>query len=54
MTLFEEWFLFLVLTIFNEGSYLKFKSSSILPSIYFSSNVKSRLNPFMEPISTKQ
>jgi len=41
------WFLVLVWTIFNEGAYLS--QSSILPSIYFSSIVKSRSNPFLEP-----
>ena len=40
------------LTIFNEGAYLS--QSSIRPSIYFSSIVKSRSNPFLEPTSTKQ
>ena len=44
----------LFLTIFNEGAYLTVKSVSIRPSIYFSSIVKSRSNPFPEPTSTKQ
>ena len=44
-----------VLTLFKEGAYLTFTSqSSIRPSIYFSSIVKSRSNPFLEPTSTKQ
>ena len=48
-------FLVLVLTISNEGAYLTFLSqSSIRPSICFSSIVKSRSNPFLEPTSTKQ
>jgi len=36
------------LTIINEGAYLTFKS------IYYSSIVKSRSNPFLELTSTKQ
>ena len=48
-------YLGLILTIFNEGVYLTFTSqSSIWPAIYFSSIVKSRSNPFLEPTSTKQ
>jgi len=39
--------LFLTLTIFNEVS-------SLSTSIYFSSNVNSSSNPFLEPTSTKQ
>ena len=44
------------LTIFNEGAYLiwHLSQSSIRPSIYFSSIVKSRSKPFLEPTSTKQ
>ena len=44
----------LVLTIFNEGAYLRLSQSSIRASIDFSSIVKPRLNLFMEPTSTKQ
>jgi len=44
----------LVLTIFNEGAYLTFKSIFHKASIYFSSIVISRSNPFLEPTSTKQ
>ena len=52
---FYKIFLVWVLTIFNEGAYSTFdlSQSSIRPSIYFSSIVKSRLNPFLEPTSTK-
>ena len=45
--------LVLVLTIFNEGAYLTFKSIFHKALIYFSSIVKSRSNPFLEPTSTK-
>ena len=44
----------LVLTIFNEGAYLTFKSIFHKALNYFSLIVKSRLNPFLEPTSTKQ
>ena len=42
------------LTIFNEGAYLTFKSVFHKALMYFSSTVKSRSNPFLEPTSTKQ
>jgi len=43
-----------VLTIFNEGAYLTFKYFFHKAFNYFSSIVKSRSNPFLEPISTNQ
>jgi len=39
---------------FHTCLYLTFKSIFHKPSIDFSSIVKSRSNPFLEPISTKQ
>jgi len=46
---------YLVLTIFNEGAYLTFKSQSyVRPSIYFSLIVNSRSKPFLKPTSTEQ
>ena len=47
-------FLFLFLTIFNEGAYLILKSIFHKALNLFSSIVKSRSNPFLEPTSTKQ
>ena len=42
---------YLVLTIFNEGVIWHLSQSSVRPSNYFSSIVKSRSNPFLEPTS---
>ena len=43
-----------VLTIFTEGLIWHLSQSSIRPSLYFSSIVKSRSNPFLESTSIKQ
>ena len=46
--------MFLVLTKFNDGTYLTFKSIFHKALIYFSTIVISRSYPFLEPTSTKE
>jgi len=42
------------MALFNKGFFLHKCQSAIMPSIYFGVIVKSRLNLFLEPTSTKQ